>query len=50
MDQIRESGCVDDEPCGTVLCSLLHVHVVRGMIGLPRYIIWESWIFPPPNN
>src|SRR6185295_2990905 len=25
IQQIRESGCVDDDPCGTVLYSLFHV-------------------------
>src|SRR4051812_43294401 len=47
---IHEAGCVDDEPCGTVLYSLFMFDVVWGMNGLPTHNFWESWIFPPWNN
>jgi len=47
MHQIRESGCVDDEPCGTVLYSLFHVRRSSGDERSPYVHCLGIMDFPP---
>jgi general secretion pathway protein D len=47
MHQIRESGCVDDEPCGTVLYSLFQVRRSSGDERSPYVHCLEIMDFPP---